>query len=153
MSLEFQEAYKRLDKLCKDCFFSNEGVSEYLRFMEREDRAGRRYVSTWDADYRMLKHVRWVRNQLSHEVGTLQSDLCTQDDLKFVESFHDRILKCTDPSSVLRKEREKARQQGLARLQASRENLPPEDPVNTDTVGENKSFFQKIWEKIKEFFS
>ena len=33
--IEFQEEYKRLDKLCKDIFYSEEGVSEYIRQMEK----------------------------------------------------------------------------------------------------------------------
>lgn len=34
LSIEFQEEYKRLDRLCKDYLASAEGVSEYIRQME-----------------------------------------------------------------------------------------------------------------------
>ncbi|HBK02072.1 MAG TPA: hypothetical protein DDY77_03480 [Clostridiales bacterium] len=111
LSLEFQEAYKRLDKLCRDCFASNEGVSEYIHLMENESLCGGRYVQFWESDYKELKHVRWVRNQLSHEVGTLQSDICTQEDLAFVVDFYQRIMSGDDPLTKLRQAKSIAKTQ------------------------------------------
>lgn len=103
LNLEFQEEYKRLDRLCKDYLSSAEGVSEYIRQMESTPWSNRRYVFTWEDDYKQLKHVRWVRNQLAHEVGTLNSDICTEDDLDWVQSFYNRIMDGSDPFTVIRK--------------------------------------------------
>ena len=119
LNLEFQEEYKRLDRLCKDYLSSTEGVSEYIRQMEATPWSNRRYVFTWEDDYKQLKHVRWVRNQLAHEVGTLNSDICTEDDLDWVQSFYNRIINGSDPFTVIRKakieETRRAKQQVLER--------------------------------------
>lgn len=98
---EFQEAYKSLDKLCREYLSGYDGVSGYIRLMENEW-YGEHYVSTWNKDLKMLKHVRWVRNQLSHEVGTLESDICSWSDLEFVDDFYKRIINTTDPLAMLR---------------------------------------------------
>ena len=34
LEIEFQEAYKKLDKLCRELFSSDTGVSTYIREME-----------------------------------------------------------------------------------------------------------------------
>ncbi len=100
LCLEFQEAYKRLDKLCKDCFQSNDGVSEYIRQMEYVMKAGEANIPNWVKYYKMLKHVRHVRNRLSHDVGTLTSDVCTENDYKLVLYFYDEMMKMRDPLTV-----------------------------------------------------
>ena len=101
--IDFQESYKRLDCLCKDLFSSKEGVSEYIRQMECTPWIDRRYDPRWEDDYKQLKHIRWVRNQLAHEVGTLDDGTCTIDDLNYVQDFYQRILDRTDPFSLIRK--------------------------------------------------
>ena len=53
--------------------------------------AGGPLRSTWDADYKQLKHFRWLRNQLAHEVGTLNADFCTEEDLALLKKFYSRI--------------------------------------------------------------
>ena len=127
LTIEFQEEYKRLDHLCKHYFRSSEGVSEYIRQMESTTVSDRYYVDTWENDYKQLKHVRWLRNQLAHEVGTLDSDLCTSEDLAWVKSFYDRIIHGDDPFTVIRKAKEEqappANQQAQARKKASAEPL------------------------------
>lgn len=109
LNVEFQEEYKRLDRLCKDYLSSTEGVSEYISQMELAPWNDRRYVSTWEDDYKQLKHVRWVRNQLAHEVGTLNSDICTEDDLDWVQSFYNGIMNGSDPFSIIRKAKDEER--------------------------------------------
>ena len=103
INIEFQEEYKRLDRLCKDCLNSKEGVSEYIRQMETTPIRDRNYVPTWNEDYKQLKHARWIRNQLSHEVGTLECDFCTDEELGFVIAFYNRILRGDDPFSIIQR--------------------------------------------------
>lgn len=98
--IEFFEAYKRLDKLCGELLDCRNGVSEYISQMEAEDSAGFS-IPSWTADYKGLKHVRWVRNQLAHESD--RHNVCTKDDTAFVNSFRARILSQDDPFSRLRK--------------------------------------------------
>lgn len=161
LCLEFQEAYKSLDKLCRECLSSYDGVSGYIRLMESEW-YGEQYVSTWNSDLKKLKHVRWVRNQLSHEVGTLESNICSQFDLEFVDDFYERIMNTTDPLAILRKAQEIENQRKNNIKQEYSRNIQNADidSGNEQKNGQRKSYFddekpflRKVWEKIKNFFS
>ena len=164
LSIEFQENYKRLDCLCKDSLSSNEGVSEYIRQMESTSWVDRRYVNSWEDDYKMLKHVRWIRNQLAHEVGTLEAGICQIDDLNYIKDFYNRILNGTDPFTCIRKAKEieqerqtesqlllKAKKLGQEK-QKAKQSFPPQ---KTDVPNKNQqelSFWKKIATKIKNLF-
>ncbi len=154
LNLEFQEEYKRLDRLCKDCLSNAEGVSEYIRQMESTPWCNRRYALTWEDDYQQLKHVRWVRNQLAHEVGTLNSDICTEADLDWVKRFYNRIINGSDPFAVIRKakaeETLRAKQQERAR-KTTVANYP--DPTQYDSTQHSPSFWDKLIAIIKKIFS
>lgn len=154
LNSEFQEEYKRLDRLCKDYLSSTEGVSEYIRQMDATSPRNRRYVSTWEKDYKQLKHIRWVRNQLAHEVGTLNSDICTQDDLDWVQSFYSRIMNGSDPFTIIRKageeEAARAKQQAAEKKAAEKKtavirNQRPAQP--------KPSFLDRLIAGIQKFFS
>lgn len=106
LEIEFQEAYKRLDKLCKELFASETGVSTYIREMENAPTDYPRAAATWWKDYKELKHVRWVRNQLAHEVGALEAGICTKEDLLCAQEFYKRIMKAEDPFALARKSQE-----------------------------------------------
>ena len=97
----FFEEYKRLDKLCSDMYATHNGVSAYLTDMEEQAQRGLSRVPDWNADYKKLKHVRWVRNQIAHEAGA--GAVSEAADLAFVRSFHRRILAGKDPLSRARK--------------------------------------------------
>ncbi len=151
INITFQEEYKKLDKLCKDCFSSVDGVSEYIRQMEKEQYSLRRFITSWEYDYKMLKHIRWVRNQLSHEIGTLHSDICTQEDLYFVTNFYNEIMKCKDPLAQMRvlkenEEKTHSRKNTTSISKQTEQNTP----INKTN---KKSIFSKLLEKIKNFFS
>lgn len=98
---EFFEAYKSLEKLCSDSFDCPHGVSEYITQMEAKDAEGRYRIPDWAQDYRMLKHVRWVRNQIAHESS--DTGYCEKEDLAFVREFHSRMLSKGDPLAQLKK--------------------------------------------------
>ena len=98
---DFFEEYKRLDKLCSEMYSCQNGVSEYIAHMERESYQGSYRVSPWNNDYKMLKHVRWVRNQIAHDSGSYQ--ISEPEDLDFVHDFHSRIYSGSDPLTLLRK--------------------------------------------------
>lgn len=97
----FFEEYKRLDKLCSDAYACSGGVSEYIARMERKAAQGRRHTDSWDADYKKLKHVRWVRNRIAHDEGA--GPFSAPEDLKFVRDFYGRMLSGRDPLTLLRK--------------------------------------------------
>lgn len=49
----------------------------------------------------MLKHIRWVRNQIAHD--TSDAPFSTEADLEFTNAFYDRIINQNDPFSHLKK--------------------------------------------------
>ena len=149
LNLEFQEEYKRLDRLCKDCLSSVEGVSEYIRQMDSTPSHNHRYVYGWDGDYKQLKHVRWVRNQLAHEVGSLHSDICTKDDLCWVQSFYDRILNGRDPLTVVRK----AKAEEASYIKQQTPARKTESAAEPQPKQRKRSVFGKLFSNIKKFFS
>lgn len=149
LNIEFLEKYKRLDRLCKDYLSSTEGVSEYIRQMESTPWNNRQYVHTWENDYKQLKRIRWVRNQLSHEVGTFNSEICTEDDLNSVQSFYSRIMNGSDPFTIIRKakieEVRRVKQQARAR-KATVADPPKPTPSKP-------SLWDRMIANIKKFFS
>ena len=46
----FFEQYKKLDNLCMDLLNSNQGVSAYIKEMERTRIFEKRLVKSWDSD-------------------------------------------------------------------------------------------------------
>lgn len=48
--LEFLDAYKNLDKLCRQILSSYRGVSEYIDEMNNESQGYR--IAGWDRDYK-----------------------------------------------------------------------------------------------------
>lgn len=152
LNLEFQEEYKRLNRLCKDYLASSEGISEYIRQMESTSWSDRRYIFTWEDDYKQLKHVRWIRNRLAHEVGTLYSDICTESDLYWVQNFHSRIISGSDPFSVIRRSKAEV---ALQAMQREQEPMVADHPKLTSPIQTNSksSFWNGLIEKFKKIFS
>lgn len=163
-NMVFQEEYKRLDALCRDLFASKEGVSEYIRQMESVSYTDRRYYFDWDADYRQLKQLRWMRNQLAHEVGTLEEDFCTDAEIAWLQKFHRRILCVCDPLSVVHRGKERAEQRNN-NYRTYGENQPPVSAVKKDDAGQKEpentalqagrqgSGWARFIAKIKRLFS
>lgn len=102
--LNFLEAYKNLDEICKQIFFSDIGISKYIEEMENESQ-GSFYVSNWENDYKKLKHMRWIRNQLVHDTDSFQQNMVTMDDIDWLKHFRSRIMNCTDPFALLNQSR------------------------------------------------
>ncbi|MDE7439385.1 MAG: hypothetical protein K2N23_02640, partial [Clostridia bacterium] len=98
LNVKFQEQYKRLDALCKDLFSSKDGVTAYIAEMERNSYSRYRYrIYNWDSTIEQLKRLRHIRNQLAHDVGAFDYDLCTHADIEWLNSFYDLILNINDP--------------------------------------------------------
>lgn len=94
----FFEEYKKLDNLCKDLFKSDRGVSQYIEEMECTPFTKSRLVESWQDDYKMLKHVRWIRNNIAHNN---ECSGCNKSDVKSVKDFYKKIINQKDPFSVI----------------------------------------------------
>jgi len=95
---KFFEEYKRLDKLCSEILSCQNGVSEYILQMERTS-SGQYKISSWNDDYKKLKHLRWVRNQIAHNTSGYM--ISEETDLLEVIDFYDRIMSQNDPFAQL----------------------------------------------------
>ena len=95
----FIDSYKHLEKLCGEVLNDDRRVSAYIDEMLSTPR-GSYYVRTWDEDLKNLKHYRWVRNQISHEPGCTEQNMCTRKDELWLDEFYSRIMNQTDPLSL-----------------------------------------------------
>lgn len=100
----FLEAYKELDKLCKEIYPDEcSGITSYINYMKNTVSEKKNFITGWDADLKQLIRLRHIRNQLSHDIGTLNSDLCSKEDANWLKQFKVRILNSSDPLSMLKK--------------------------------------------------
>ena len=146
-NIKFQEEYKRLDNLCKDCYDTQEGVSYYIGEMERNWSQGVRYVFAWEDTYYELKRVRWIRNQLAHEIGTFDSDIVEEYDLHFVVELCDKILNREDPLAKIYSANNKFNKVSIATNKTDFIN----QEISKEDQGE-KGFLSKLFDKIKRLF-
>ena len=99
LDMEFFDKYKDVDKFCGDMLSSHSGISEYIDQMEKTPASERRYVPSWERDYRMLKHLRYVRNQIAHANNDVIS---TEEDFFELNEFYDRLLSGNHPFALIR---------------------------------------------------
>lgn len=118
-SYQFLEEYKKLDKLCREMYESDKGVTSYIDDMKATPNTKSDKVRGWSSDLRTLIHLRHIRNRLSHDVGTLDANICTQEDIDALMYFHGRILNGTDPISQLTKAKKPPQKQKVT--QAAKE--------------------------------
>ena len=123
----FFEQYKKLDNLCKDLLNNNQGVSAYIKEMEKIPIFERQLVKSWDSDYKMLKHIRWIRNNIAHSD---YSSECEEKDIAYTRNFYQRIMKQEDPFSVIRKKKA---------IQSTKHN----DTVNVGEFWKNENYKKK----------
>ena len=100
MNYRFLEAYKLLDKLCRDIYQGDKGITAYIDDMKATPYHESREISGWHSDLRQLIALRHLRNQLTHECGTLDRDMSSESDIEWLNDFYDRILHQTDPLAL-----------------------------------------------------
>ena len=96
---EFFEEYKHLECLCSDMYSCRDGIRQYLEDMECQFPEGEKAIPHWAQDYRNLRGLRRTRNTLAHSVSEYQ--VCTEQDVKNVIDFVDRIMQQQDPLAML----------------------------------------------------
>lgn len=95
----FIDSYKRLKKLCGEILNDERKVSAYIDEMKNTPR-GSYLVTGWDADLKKLKHYRWVRNQIVHEPGCTEENMCRPEDALWLDNFYSRIMNQSDPLAL-----------------------------------------------------
>ena len=104
---EFFDEYKNLDNICRDIYGRSAdnklGVTLYLEDMDKNYSIGYFRIHNWEYDYRKLKKIRNLRNELAHSSHSFNLQLCTQDDVYYIKNFKQKILTQSDPISLLHK--------------------------------------------------
>lgn len=118
----FIDSYKSLEKLCGEIYGNNHGVSAYIDNMIASPN-GCYYVSGWDDDLKQLKHYRWVRNQIVHEPGCNEENMCEPNDIQWLNNFHSRIMSQSDPLTLYRKAR------NAKTISRSKQSYPPNPTI------------------------
>ena len=95
----FIESYKRLERLCGDLLNDDRRISAYIDEMISLPR-GAYLVRGWDDDLKRLKHYRWVRNQIAHELDCSEENMCEPSDVVWIDVFYSRIMNQTDPLAM-----------------------------------------------------
>lgn len=95
----FIESYKHLEKLCGEILDDDRRISAYIDEMINTPR-GAYLVPGWNDDLKQLKHYRWVRNQIAHELDCTESNMCQPDDTLWLDQFYSRIMNRTDPHAL-----------------------------------------------------
>lgn len=107
LNYAFFESFKQLDKLCKEIYDDPHGVTQYVDDMKKSA-TNHRLVPNWNGDLEQLIRLRHIRNHLAHTEGAFQDDLCTQEDIAWIQKFHKRILEQEDPLAMLHRIRQSA---------------------------------------------
>lgn len=117
----FMDSYKHLEKLCSEILNDDNRVSAYIDEMLSTPHA-EDYVHNWNEDLKMLKHYRWVRNQISHEPDCSEANMCDPEDEEWINNFYSRIINQTDPLALYHKAC-LARQKNTFKKQSSSEPI------------------------------
>ena len=151
LNIKFHEKYKRLDALCKDIFSSKDGVTQYIYEMECTEPKYIRQIYNWEDIYYKLKHLRWVRNQLAHEVGAFESKLCAEDDVEWLDNFYNAVLHYSDPLAKVGKMKQQETQKYHT---VNKDTFNARQTSNSSISNNTKpSLWSKIKAKIKKWFS
>ncbi len=98
LDTEYLDKYKKLDEMLAKRFeLKYGGVSEYIKRMEQMPEKKAAQIAGWKADYKKLKHLRWVRNQIAHSTESACADKTDYADLG---EMANRFAKKTDPLSA-----------------------------------------------------
>lgn len=106
---EFLEAYKDADNICKQIYASDKGITNYIDAMTAIPSYESVKIFDWNAVLSRLKNLRHIRNKLSHEVGTLDMEMCSQADVNWIKSFKLKIINGDDPLATLERLNKKAK--------------------------------------------
>lgn len=97
----FFEEYKHLDKLCSELYQEQHGISHYICDMKSTPSNAYQHIPGWKEDLEKLIRLRHIRNYLAHTANAFDEEVCTHEDIEWSHEFRRRILKQSDPMSLL----------------------------------------------------
>ena len=93
-NIVFLEKYKHLDKLCRDMFGTEQGVTDYINTAKNDT-----YLQNHN-DIRKLIRLRHIRNQLGHDIDAFNTPMCSQRDIDWLDNFYKKVYNVSDPLSL-----------------------------------------------------
>jgi hypothetical protein len=129
----FIDSYKHLEKLCGEVLNDDRRVSAYIdEMLSTPD--GARFVYSWNEDLKMLKHYRWVRNQIAHEPNCNETNMCQPKDTAWINDFYNRIMNQTDPLTLYHKAKTQCQVNNISKPVTKitiNRSVPPTTPKTT----------------------
>ena len=139
IQIELLEEYKYVDAICRDMLGAEKGVSAYIEQLDETPVTVRYWITEWNDEYRQLKHIRWLRNQIAHSTGYVE---CTQSDLDWLKGFHNRLLTQQD---LLAKARRVIQESQIQKQQQQAKTIAAVAPKYGATVFASSSRPRKSW--------
>lgn len=131
----FIDSYKHVEKICGEMLGEERPVAAYIDEMNKLP-DGARYVSTWDSDLKQLKHYKWMRNQIVHNINCTEQNMCTPADENWLNEFYMRIMNQTDPLALYYKAQ---KQQSVKRVYVSEIPVKSEPYHHIENQSKDKS--------------
>ena len=139
IQIEFLDEYKYVDKICREMFGTEKGVTTYIEQLDETPMTVRYWITEWNNEYRQLKHIRWLRNQIAHSTGYVE---CTQSDLDWLKDFHNRLLTQQD---LLAKAHRVIQESQIQRQQQQAKNIAAAAPKPGTNVYRSPRGPRKSW--------
>ena len=92
VEVRFLEEYKSTDALCMDIYGC--GISDYINAMEETSAEYRGVIGGWKDTYYSLKHLRWLRNRITHDTVATE---CSEKDIAAIRAFRRDLENGRDP--------------------------------------------------------
>lgn len=103
LNYKFFEEFKKLDKICREIYNSDIGVTNYINDMKFILSDGHVHIKNFESDLNDLIHLRHIRNHLAHSEGGFNEEICTPNDIELTKKFYYRILTADDPIALVHK--------------------------------------------------
>ena len=139
IQIEFLDEYKYVDKICREMLGAEKGVTAYIEQLDETPMTVRYWIAEWNDEYRQLKHIRWLRNQIAHSTGYVE---CTQSDLDWLKDFHNRLLTQQD---LLAKARRVIQESQIQKQQQQAKTVLAADPKTVANVYRSPRGPRKSW--------
>ena len=138
---EFMEIYKRIDAFCRDTYKSDKGMTSYIDEMSRIGGATWGVLG-WNETLNKLKNYRHIRNSYTHDVGTSYSDICTQEDIEWLQGFYDKLMYAQDPISLYMQKKQASSKPVTREYIQPAKSEPKEESVNYNQEVPSTSYRQ-----------
>ena len=139
IQIELLEEYKYVDAICRDMLGVEKGVTAYIEQLDETPGTVRYWITEWNDEYRQLKHIRWLRNQIAHSTGSVE---CSQADVDWLKGFHNRLLTQQD---LLAKARRVVQESQIQREQQLAKTVTAAAPKYSAAVFRSPRKLRKSW--------